>query len=205
MAMSQEHGSTLQAVQQLMKKNQVRPSEQPAIQTEAFPSYTTEFNSRCWYTFTTKQRQKHTKKRWNEIDRYDVETPSPNLCLHFVKDLQVHLDFTFNALCLYCRHFRGSCRATGAGSTTSWKGRGLSHPYAALRPTASGRVTTSWPSCGVCSGLRLRGGSSSWMLCTRPSSTTLTRPRWRPGWASRSCTWWTRRRGRFVCSCSAFL
>lgn len=29
MAMSQEHGSTLQEVQQLMKKNQVRESNQP--------------------------------------------------------------------------------------------------------------------------------------------------------------------------------
>lgn len=29
MAMSQEHGSTLQEVQQLMKKNQVRESSQP--------------------------------------------------------------------------------------------------------------------------------------------------------------------------------
>lgn len=47
MAMSQEHGSTLQAVQQLMKKNQVRPSEQPVIRTEALTSYTTECDSRC--------------------------------------------------------------------------------------------------------------------------------------------------------------
>lgn len=34
MAMSQEHGSTLQEVQQLMKKNQVRGSNQPTHSTE---------------------------------------------------------------------------------------------------------------------------------------------------------------------------
>lgn len=35
MAMSQEHGSTLQAVQQLMKKNQVRKSEMLAPPVDA--------------------------------------------------------------------------------------------------------------------------------------------------------------------------
>lgn len=39
MAMSQEHGSTLQAVQQLMKKNQVRKSESLAPPVDTPPEF----------------------------------------------------------------------------------------------------------------------------------------------------------------------
>ena len=80
----------------------------------------------------------------------------------------------------------------------SWSERASLHLFAAQRQTAFGQARISWPSYGVFSGWKPKGGSWSLMPCTRLSITSLTRLKWKPGWVNRSFTWWMKRKGRCV-------
>lgn len=175
MAMSQEHGSTLQEVQQLMKKNQVRDSSSHSIKvTDRKNTHLIFF---CFHL-------------WTFIHCFTVK-----LLSFFRQNLKLNHHFLFIVL---SRRFRGNYRATRARLKMSWREQESLHLFAAQKQTTSGQVTISWHSCGVSSGWKLKGGSWSLMPCTRLSSTSLTQRRWRPGWVSRSSTWWMKRKGRFV-------
>lgn len=143
MAMSQEHGSTLQEVQQFMKKNQVRKSNQPT---------------------------------------YSIKVTDTNIHVYFfMYFLLLAKSKTRFPFLILTRHFRGSYRATKARLKMSWREQESSHLFAAQRETVFGQATISWPSYGVFSGWKLKGGSWCLMPCTRLSSTSLTQPKWRPG------------------------
>lgn len=82
----------------------------------------------------------------------------------------------------------GRSRRTGRGWRRCWSARARWRRCAAprRRPCAEARSSCRAPGPGC--GRRPSGGSRCWTPPSRWSSTTSMWPRWRRGWASRSCS-----------------